>query len=73
MPTSFQVQQFMNRDKKAKDWDRMKGYNIQLEQYLYEAISVCAQHDIAPPEALEPVATVLREKFINVIKGGWHD
>jgi len=51
-------------------WQDIRQYNIQLETYLCECISLLAQHDIAPPDPSdERVKAVLQEKFINAIKG----
>ena len=52
------------------EWDSIRQYNIRLENYLCECISLLAQHDIAPPDPTdERVKAVLQEKFINAIKG----
>ena len=63
------------RYKRANDWlhkelDDIRAYNIKLENYLCECISLLAQHDIAPPDPSdERVKAVLQKKFINAIKG----
>ena len=69
MVTSHQVAAYNTRDRKAKDWDRMRDYNIELEEFLAQCISLFAQHDIAPPDPPARVAAVLQEKFLNAVKG----
>jgi len=50
-------------------WQDIRNYNRQLEDYLCQCLSVFAQHNIAPPDPPERVGRVLSEKFINAIKG----
>jgi hypothetical protein len=63
------VAAWVSRDKKAKDWDRMREYNIELEDYLCQCISLFAQLSVAPPEQPERVKRVLDEKFLFAVKG----
>lgn len=59
-----------NNDWLRTQWQDIRRYNIKLENYLCECISLLAQHDIAPPDPSdERVKAVLQEKFINAIKG----
>lgn len=69
MKTYQTVAAWEARDKKAKDWDRIKGYNIELEKYLCQCVSLLAQLNVTPPEPPERVKRVLDEKFLDAVKG----
>lgn len=57
------------RDRADKNYNDIRQYNIALEKYLCECISIFAQHDIAPPVPPERIGRMLQERFINAIKG----
>jgi hypothetical protein len=72
MPAPHQVEQWIKqreRDKKARDWDRMREYNILLENYLCECISLFTQLGITPPEMEPGLERVLDEKFLSALNG----
>ena len=52
-----------------EDWERLRLYNIKLENYLCQCIVALTQNNIALPDAPAPVEEMLREKFIAAIKG----
>jgi hypothetical protein len=53
----------------AEAWEALRQYNIKLENYLCQCIVLLAQHNLLPPNAPESVEEMLRDKFINAIKG----
>jgi len=51
------------------EWERLRLYNRDLENYLCECVAALLQNNIAPPTAPARVETVLQEKVIAALKG----
>jgi hypothetical protein len=50
-------------------WEALRQYNSNLEDYLCQCIVLLTQNNIEVPNAPTHVEGMLREKFMNAIKG----